>query len=326
MVNKFIVAKFGDYYLPVFSVIVSMIELAVVFDGVGQAIAPFVGVYLGEKNTEGIRKVMRLAAKVAVFEGIAASVLFFIFGRNLAQMIGVTDPQLQGLCETAVRLACPFLAFTSILFMLSSYYLLTEKIPLALSITAMKDCIVILGLMTLGGTLFGLNGMWAGIGLTPLISMGITFLIVRLRYGRGKFPLILPKDECEIKDFDLILTEQTIMELRDNIEKILSERQIDKKVVSRIMLLTEELEMLILSKNPGKKVMAECTLMIGEDIALIFRDNGVIFDITDENSPVSSMRSYLVANMMVYQKGKKHLVTTSFNRNAFHFEKENIKP
>ena len=68
--------------------------------------------------------------------------------------------------------------------------------------------------------------------------------------------------------------------------------------------------------------MAECTMIIGEEIQLIFRDNGVLFDITDEDSAISSMRSYLVANMMVYQKRKNHLVTTSYNRNAFHFKKE----
>lgn len=68
--------------------------------------------------------------------------------------------------------------------------------------------------------------------------------------------------------------------------------------------------------------MAECTLILGQDIQLIFRDDGVLFDITNENSAISSMRSYLVANMMISQKRKKHLVTTSYNRNAFRFDRE----
>ena len=92
--------------------------------------------------------------------------------------------------------------------------------------------------------------------------------------------------------------------------------------MSRIMLLTEELEMRVLEKNPGKPVMAECTLILGQDIQLIFRDDGVLFDITNENSAISSMRSYLVANMMISQKRKTHLVTTSYNRNAFRFDRE----
>ena len=320
--NKFILSGFGEYYLPVFSVIISVIELTVIFDGIGQTITPLVNVYRGEKNTVGIRKVMRSAGKAAVFEGTGASLLLFFFGRYLARMLGIADPRLLDLCQTAIRLACPFLVFTALLFLLTTYYLLMEKLLLAMVITVLKDLIALVSLMLAGGMLFGVNGVWAGFGLAPLFSMGVSFLIVALRYGRKNFPLILPEEEGEIRDFDLYLTEQTILELRDDVEKILMERHMDRKLVSRIMLLTEELEMLVLEKNPGKKVMAECTLIIGEDIQLIFRDNGVLFDITDEDSSISSMRSYLVANMMVSQKRKNHLVTTSYNRNVFRFDRE----
>ena len=119
LTNKFILFKFGEYYLPVLSVIISVIELTIIFDGVGQAITPLVNVYRGEKNTEGIRKVMRLAGKAAAFEGICASILLFFFGRYLAQMIGITDPKLLHLCETAIRFVCPFLVFSAILFLLT---------------------------------------------------------------------------------------------------------------------------------------------------------------------------------------------------------------
>lgn len=324
--NRFILARFGAYYLPVFSVIISVIELTVVFDGIGQAVTPLVSVYRGEKNTEGIRKVMHLAGRTAVMEGVAVSLLLFFFGRYLAPIYGIADPRLQSLCATAVRLACPFLVCTAALFLLTAHYLLMEKRLLALWITALKDCLLLAGLMVLGGTLFGLNGVWAGVGAAPLFAAGITVAFVTLRYGWKKFPLLLPEVECEIRDFDLILSEQAILELRDEIEKILLERQINKKIISRIMLLTEELEMLVMSKNSGRKVAAECTLIIGEDIQLIFRDNGVLFDITDVDGKISSMRSYLVANMMGYQvRRKNHLVTTSYNRNAFHFEKGEIK-
>ncbi|MGN0279704.1 MAG: MATE family efflux transporter [Lachnospiraceae bacterium] len=322
--NKFILARFGEYYLPVLSVIISVIELTIIFDGIGQAITPLVNVYRGEKNTEGIYKVMRMAGKTAALEGIGASLLLFLFGRYLARMLGITDPKLLLLCETAIRFVCPFLVFSAVLFLLTTYYLLIEKLLLAMVITALKDCVALVSLMTLGGMLFGVNGVWAGFGIAPLFSMGICIFLVSLRYGRRNFPLLLPEEEDEIRDFDLVLTEQTILELRDEIEKILLERQISKRLVSRIMLLTEELEMLVLEKNPGKKVMAECTLILGEDIQLIFRDNGVLFDITDEDSAVFSLRSYLVANMMAYQKRKNHLVTTSYNRNVFRFEKEEI--
>ena len=319
--NKLILFKFGDYYLPVLSVIISVLELTVIFDGIGQAITPLVNVYRGEKNTEGIRKVMRLAGKAAAFEGICASILLFFSGRYLARIIGITDPELLRLCETAIRFVCPFLVCSALLFLLMTYYLLIEKLLLVLIIAILKDCIAYVFLMVLGGMIFRVNGVWAGIGLAPLFSMGISLLFISLRYGIKNFPLLLPEEDSFVNDFDLILTEQNILGLRDKLEEILLKNQIHKKLISRIMLLTEELEMLVLEKNPGKKVTAECTLIIDDEIQLIFRDNGILFDITDEDSSISSMRSYLVANMMVHQKRKNHLVTTSYNRNVFRFDK-----
>ena len=323
--NRLIIVSFGAEYLPVLSVIVSVIELTVVFDGIGQAITPLVSVYRGERNTEGIRKVMRLAGKTAALEGISASLLLFFFGRHLTRLLGITEPELQVLCTTAIRFVCPFFVFTSALFLLTSYYLLTEKQALAVLITAFKDCIALLFLMTLGGLLFGLNGVWAGLGLAPALSMGVTVLAISARYGRRAFPLLLPKDGDEILDFDLELSEQTILKLRNDIEKVLLEQQVDQRTTLRIMLLVEELGLLVLNKNPGRTVIAECTLMIGDEIQLIFRDDGILFDITDEDNAISSIQSYVVASMMAYQKRKGHLVTTSYNRNIFHFENKGTK-
>ena len=65
--------------------------------------------------------------------------------------------------------------------------------------------------------------------------------------------------------------------------------------------------------------------MIGDEIQLIFRDDGILFDITDEDNAISSIQSYVVASMMAYQKRKGHLVTTSYNRNIFHFENKGTK-
>lgn len=322
VVNKFVIARFGEYYLPVLSVIISVIELTIVFDGIGQAITPLVNVYRGEKNTEGVRKVMGVAGKAAALEGIGATLILFFFGKYLAAMLGISDPGLLELSQRAIRLASPFLVFSAVLFLLTTYYLLDEKMLLATCITALKDCVMLIFLMLVGGMLFGIDGVWGGFGIAPLFSMGICYVLVSLRFGRKSFPLLLREEKGEILDYDLYLTETDIIQLRDTLENILTERHVGKKTISRIMLLTEELEMLILEKNPGKKIISECTLIIKEDIQLIFRDNGILFDITDGDNAISSMRSYMVANMMNVQSRKNHLVTTSYNRNAFRFEKE----
>ncbi len=87
------------------------------------------------------------------------------------------------------------------------------------------------------------------------------------------------------------------------------------------MLMIEESLTLILEKNPGKKIYAECTVIIDDKIHLIIRDSGVIFDITDADMPVKSLKSYVISGIMERQKFKKNLTTISSNRNEFCFEK-----
>ena len=112
--------------------------------------------------------------------------------------------------------------------------LIDAQLLLALIIAILKDCIAYVFLMVLGGMIFRVNGVWAGIGLAPLFSMGISLLFISLRYGIKNFPLLLPEENSFVNDFDLILTEQNILGLRDKLEEILLKNQIHKKLISRI--------------------------------------------------------------------------------------------
>ena len=80
--------------------------------------------------------------------------------------------------------------------------------------------------------------------------------------------------------------------------------------------------MLIREKNGEKPVICECTLITDEEITLIFRDDGVIFDITDCDASVTSLRQYVVAGIMEKQELKKYLKTSGLNRNVFRFSKQ----
>lgn len=87
----------------------------------------------------------------------------------------------------------------------------------------------------------------------------------------------------------------------------------------RIMMLVEELYMLTLERNPGRRTVAACTIIVGREITFISRDTGAIFDITDADSPVSSFRSFVVSSMMEQHEERNYLLTTSYNRQIFRF-------
>ena len=81
--------------------------------------------------------------------------------------------------------------------------------------------------------------------------------------------------------------------------------------------------MMILERNKNKKIYAQYNLDLnGDNINLIIRDSGEIFDITDVDSKISSLRSFIVSGIMENQEMKYYQITTGYNRNAFRFPKE----
>ena len=253
---------------------------------------------------------------------IVVTILLFLFGRYLARVFGITDPVLLDNCQRAIRLVCPFLVCSSVLFLLTTNYLLIERGVLATLITGLKDGLALISMMLLFGSFFGIDGVWAGFGIAPVISLLLTSLVLIVRYGRERFPLLLEDEKEDFESFDLYLTEENIIELRDKVEDVLRKKGISAKIISRIMLLIEEMGMLIREKNGGKKILAECTVITGKEIRVIFRDDGVLFDLTDADNKISSIRSYVVSSLMDHQPTKLHLITMSYNRNIFRFPRE----
>lgn len=77
--------------------------------------------------------------------------------------------------------------------------------------------------------------------------------------------------------------------------------------------------MAVRDRNAGRKVRAEVTLDLNDGVQLTLRDDGELFDITDADQQISSLRTFLVASIMEAHPGRRNLVTTGFNRNVFRF-------
>ena len=117
--TKFVVSMFGEYYLPVLLMVFNVIELTIVFDGIGQAVTPIVNIYRGEENYVGIKRVMKTALIYAIAEGVFLSLLLFLFGSQIVKFFGLSDTALIGLGGTAVCLISPFFFCTGVLFLLN---------------------------------------------------------------------------------------------------------------------------------------------------------------------------------------------------------------
>lgn len=74
-----------------------------------------------------------------------------------------------------------------------------------------------------------------------------------------------------------------------------------------------------MEKNGDKTVLSELTVFIHPDeIRIIIKDDGVLFDISEEDVNVTSLASFAVsAYMEKLGENRHHLTTMSFNRSAF---------
>lgn len=319
--NAFISAQFGAEFFILASAITLCREFQLLFDGIGQAVGPIFSVYVGEQNHKGLRSSYSLANKTAVIEGIIVTIILVIIAPFAPQFLNVTNPMLAGWVVVGVRITAFGSTFISILYLLTSYYLVIEKITIGLVACALRDVVFSVGLAVAVGMVLGIAGMFIGIAAAPAVAYALLLIYITARYGKKDCPLLfskVPGDENSYL-FHLSVEPEQIIGVQKEVETLLLEKNVDLRTVGKIKLLVEELYMLIREKNGDKKILSELTVFLHpEEIKIITKDDGVLFDISDDDVSVTSIASFAVAAYMEKLGENRHYLTTmSFNRSAF---------
>lgn len=321
VLNWFVPWRFGPDMLILVSVILFMKELQLVFDGIGEAIKPIMSVYLGEGSYEGIRNCWRVARRSSILEGIAATLILILLAPLIIRALGIGDPAAAVYATRGLRMIALGLTFVSLLYLLTSYYLLRGKILLGLGISALRDVAVAAPMAVIGGLIFGIDGMMAGAAISPFLANVITCCYVSRRCGRENYPLLLKELEQGQKYgfYEVSLTPDEIVGLKRNVGGMLRGYSVPEKTVLRVEFLVEDLFMLIRERNGSSEVCGECTVTVREDgVQIITKDDGELFDLTEDDMRVTSIRVFIVSSVTKKLKeNKRNLTTMSYNRNTF---------
>ncbi len=315
--NKFVALRFEDECLTALTVVNHLMVIILVFEGLGQAVDPLLNIYYGERNPDGIRKVMHSAIRIAVIEGVTLGLMMFAFAGFLPRLYGVHTPDLLDLCTSALRTVAPAMPFIALLYLFVVYYMVTGHLRISLAIAILRNVVFYIGLPLVLGMMFGIEGVWIGVALA---YMGTFFLFagfLRAKYGK-RFPLLL--EDRDIVSKDVVLTVDKLMEIRNWAGKECDKRGIASSVRNKIELLLEELGMLIIDKNGIHPPLVEVSICFKDDIKVILRDDGVIYDVMDPDAALS-FRSLFVTELL--QKGSRsaYLLTQNYNRNIFSLER-----
>lgn len=318
VLNAYVISHFGSEFLPVLAVVVMTIGISEFFDGVGNAAQPLASVYIGERNDLLTKRVMRSAVRLSVFEGAGVMLLLLVFPQLMLKLAGVDDPALVGEACRAVRLVSVALLGLAVVLLFNSYYVFIGHEMLSTSITLLSVLVVPVALLYPLGAFGGVTGVWVALGIAPLVAVAACAIYVMFHEGVRRFPYLLAEGrEANLRVFDLVLDPAQICATSAAVGAYLEGRGIDAVRSGKAALLVEEALMVVREHNDGKQVLAEVTVDLNDGVVLILRDDGELFDLTDVDAKISSLRSYLVSNLMTVLPNRRNLTTTGFNRNIF---------
>lgn len=318
-INKFIIRFYGEDYLILGSVILMITELELVFDGIGEAMNPVIGVYLSEESFAGVRKILSIGTVTAAIEGMLTCAVVCLLSGVLPAVFGIDTGNLKSLAQAGIIIMSLGFAFSSLNFLITSYYMIIDRIILGFVITMLRTMVVPLISGLFLGRVFGIYGLFAGIALAAPLTLVISQLLVRVRVGKENYPFLIHDREMDKKTylFELEVEPKNIIATSERVEETLLKEGIDKNSALRVMRACEEIFMLVYDKNPGEKVLGECSVILdGKTLKLITRCNGRILDMTDTDMKVDSFRGYSLSQL-ISTRGfeEKGLAAMSFNRN-----------
>lgn len=318
LLNKYVIEEFGDSYLPAYMIINTMINFAGCFICGIDAGTPFINVCYGEGNPTGMKKIMKYVNRYTIVTSLAFTAAGFILSAYVPQLYGISDPAAYDASVYAAKGIALSYILCAFVYELSTYYIKTGKEILANSMTILYNLIFPLAFAVPFAEPFGFKGLVWDFILTPAACLILTFVIIVIKYGIKEIPFIPIRSENKISIYELAVKPEEIIELQSLVGKDLDAEGVDVKTSERIKLIIEETLMTVFEKNSGKKILADCTIIVSDsEIQLITRDNGIIFDITDPDLALGSLSEYVAARLMSVGQDNSYLTTTSFNRNSY---------
>ena len=319
IITYFITNRFGSDYLAVNSVVGQALGLTGLFSAIMEAMQVILNVYRGEGNRDRIRKVFGMSVRWTIVSGLILSAVVFLMSPLFPLIFSVKDSVLHQACITGIRIVSLTFVFNGIVSLLSTYYNASGYTIMSAVISRFKDSVLYVLLFVIFGALFGVTGLWIGSMLCPVAALLFTLILVRVRFGKND-PLLLNEEGKDVRTWDLKLSADSVMELRDQVKAYLSEKAVSQKTATRASLLIEEYYMTIIEKNkPGKRILSELSAFCGDNTELILKDDGEIFNLTDKDVKVTSLRGFVLSCVNEKVDMREHISTLSFNRSRYSF-------
>ena len=317
--NAFLISRFDNTAIVVFTGVVNVSGLfAALSDGIGEYLLPMINMYRGEENVIGEKKVLNISIKASVIEGLAVMVIMLLFANFMPTLFGVDDPTVKSDFVNAAMIYSLGACFFYILNIYVKYYLYVGKTANSLILSLCMNLVFPLAFGLIGGFAIGMTGVWIGMAVALALLVAIAYIIIRRQRSADKLCRFLNQEKMACQYcWDAEMSQEGISSLMDNVEKYLSEKEVSRTCINKVLLAIEETQMgnLEKEKNSGK-VLIECTIFLEETVKLILRNTAITYNPIEDNlDEVNKTRRQILSGM----QNKSYILVNGSNRLIFEF-------
>ena len=322
VVNTYLIAMHNEAYITIFAVLNSLLGLAIaMFFGMDDVLQSLACTYIGERNFHGVQKVMSLCVKTALFEGVLVALLLLAGANFVPTIFAIDNPNLFQPAVDAVRIYSVFLGTIFFTLTYAFYYMYVERKLLSILLQSLLLFLLPIACVHIFGDMFGLNGVWFGLGLGIALEFPINVLLVKLidMHSDGKLTGLLMIEREVIAQqvsYDIMSTQDEVLSLVHKLQDDLVSWQLPERKLRLLELFVEEIGMDAVdrAKNIGENFHIEITITNDAQVELIVRDNGELADVTDMNNAPESFRRFIVSQVAEHMPFRSYMLIGGENR------------
>lgn len=318
VMNKFIIDSFGDLYLAAYAVVNLILNLAQVSMCAADAASPFIGVSYGEKNNTGLQAMLMRCTKRTFLTSAGMTLLFWVIAPYIPDIYGITTPEIVDVSVYLTRVLAVSFVVTGFVYEWIAYLPMVGQSFLGNLVGFVYMLAAPLVFPVVCSWAWGFKGMVWGFFFTPFAAYAVAGVYILVKFGKSGFPFAIAPVDNTVFMHEFAVNEQEMSQLCSILREEMTTFGLPTSLINKVELVLEETIMIIAEKNKGKKqLLGDCTVIIDEKaVQLITRDNGVLFDITQEAEKNASLRHY-VASRFINTSEAAYLTTISFNRNSY---------
>jgi len=279
----------------------------------------FISMSYAEKNGKATKSVFKLATKANIITGIILAVSMTLFSSKWPSVFGIEDPEIIELAIFTGRILPITYIFVSIVTIFTGYYPCIDRIVegniLGFAYTLLSPLVICVPL----AYFVSFKAMIVGFIFTPALALIIMCGYFKLTNKKG-VPLFLPENSENVLSYNLILTKENIVELKDRLIDDLDKHVNNGALVREIGIVIEDGLLTILKQNK-RKIMGEVTVLFNNhNVHLTIKDDGIIFDLIKASEDGKDLAAYTVDRMISNAYKRDNDLAISFNRNSFSWE------